>query len=221
MNGYQTDTYYQQFVQEMRRYKGMTPPVKPSAAKTIAIDGKFADWADVTPVFRDATGDTAPRDWAATMKQNHYKNATGRNDLATVQVARDATNVYLHVTTAAKLSPWMDPRWMNIFIDADQNPKTGWLGYDFRVNEPHVGNTSSVQKWSGGKWVEVTTVPMAMGERELELSLSRHLLGFDAGKAVKLDLKVLDNPSPSPDVVSFYTTGDAAPDGRFNFRFEE
>ena len=37
-----------------------------------------------------------------------------------------------------KLTDRDEPNWMLLFIDADSNHKTGWLGYDLVVNRQRV-----------------------------------------------------------------------------------
>ncbi len=54
------DNYYYQMIDGIRRYKGVRPipPIKPA---TVTIDGKFEDWENVTPEFRDTIGDPVQR----------------------------------------------------------------------------------------------------------------------------------------------------------------
>ena len=82
------DDYYWQFVQNLRRYKGVEPPPTTSPRATIAVSANDAAWSAVTPVFHDTVGDVANRDWAGNPAHTHYTDASARNDLATAQVAR-------------------------------------------------------------------------------------------------------------------------------------
>ena len=63
MKGGYGDDYFCQFVANMRRYKGMTPPQTPSAPKTIKLAGPISQWDAVRPLYHDPVGDTANRDW--------------------------------------------------------------------------------------------------------------------------------------------------------------
>jgi hypothetical protein len=45
-------------------------------------------------------------------------------------------------------------------------------------------------------------------------------VGIAAGK-LKMDFKWVDNIPVSADIMDFYDKGDAAPDARFNYHFEE
>ena len=70
-----------------------------------------------------------------------------------------------YAETNAPLSPRTDARWMMLFINADQNPQTGWHGYDLRVNalggDP---NSASVEKWENGVWVKQAAAKMAFAD---------------------------------------------------------
>ena len=58
MRGGFGDNYYWQTVANIRRYKGARPVPVASPAKTIALPGNFAQWADVKPVYLDDLHDT-------------------------------------------------------------------------------------------------------------------------------------------------------------------
>ena len=216
MKGGYTDNYYLQMVANIRRYKGARPVPRAGAARAIAIDGDFAPWRAISPEFRDSIGDTAHRDfdgWGAT----HYTNATGRNDITLAKVARDAQNVTFYAKTAAPLTPRTDARWMMLFIDADQNSRTGWHGYDLRVNaQGGDPKTASVERWSNGQWSATTTGKLAYAGAELELALPRALFG--AGP-LGFDFKWIDNADPD-DISDWFTSGDCAPERRFNYRYQ-
>ena len=214
------DAYYYQFVAEMRRYKGMLPPQRISPRKTVAVDGQFADWRGVTPIYRDTPADVAQRDIDGNPTGTHYENHSARNDFATAQVARDGASVYFHATTVGPLSPPAGERWMMLLIDADANPKTGWNGFDLLVNRTRDGGKCSVETNVGGKWAwkQSADASFASAGREVELALPRTLFG---GGALRFNFKWLDNVPANPTVDNFYTEGDAAPDGRFTFTYSE
>ena len=57
---------------------------------------------------------------------------------------------------------------------------------------------------------------------ELWLELPRAVLGLDAARGpLRFDFKWADNVSDNGDIVSWLDAGDCAPNGRFNYRFEE
>lgn len=222
MQGGYNDNYYWQFVANMRRYKGMLPPATPSPPKRIGIDGKFSDWDDVRPDYRDSIGDIAQRDFDGTVPGAHYINHSARNDIAGAKVARDAKNVYFYVHTAAPLSPATDRNWMMLLIDTDANAATGWHGYDLLVNRSRDGKRCSVERNVGGawQWEKIADAPLRWMGNALELAVPRRL--FANGQAPLLfDFKWVDNIPDKPTIMDFYSYGDVAPNTRFNYRFAE
>jgi len=143
--------YYLQLIDQVRKFKGMTPPESPSEPRTIQI-GKFSGWADVKPHYLHYKGNTMHRDHRGRYDQ-YYRNTTGRNDITGAKVARDGRNLYFYVETAGKLSPQTDRNWMMLFIDTDRDKSTGWNGYDFIVNRvsPAKGK-AVVEKNVGNRW---------------------------------------------------------------------
>ena len=104
------DDYYYQFIANMRRYKGMAPPEMLSAPATIKLNGPLAQWSAVHPVYRDASGDAANRDWDGAVPNAHYTSVSARNDIISAQVARDFSMLYFHVRTAKRLTPASDKK---------------------------------------------------------------------------------------------------------------
>src|SRR5262249_2101976 len=133
MKGGHGDNYVYQMAANIRRFKGARP-IPPVEPRPISIDGRLEDWAGVRPEFRDTIGDPGHRDHPGWGKHLNYANRTGRNDMVAAKVSLDAQAVYFLVRTKDKATGPTDPNWMLLFIDADKDPKTGWLGYDFVVN---------------------------------------------------------------------------------------
>ena len=149
MKGGHGDNYYWQLVANVRRFKGA--PALPSASqpKTIRIDRGFEQWHDVAPEFADHVGETAPRDHDGAAGL-HYANRTGRNDLAACKVARDSRNVYFYVRAREAITPSSGTNWMWLLIDADQNPATGWEGFDYIINRTIENGKTWLEKNEGG-----------------------------------------------------------------------
>lgn len=219
MKGGFGDAYYYQLVSNIRKYKG-TRPLPEVKQVPIAIDGTFADWADAGPVFRDTVGDPADRDHPGWQGQPRFLNKTGRNDITISKVSGDATNVYFYVRTRANLTSPQDPSWMLLYIDADNDPKTGWLGYDYVVNRSNVrtGMTTLERNESEGYvWKAVRDVEFRSAGNELELAIPRSALGVAPG-SFTLQFKWADNIRQTGEWSDFTLNGDVAPNDRFNFR---
>ncbi len=209
------DDYLYQMPANLRRYRGVRT-VPPVTSAPITIDGNFDDWAAVTPEFRDTVGDAADRDWPAFGDRvPRYVNHTGRNDLKSAKVSLVGDRVCFLIRTAGPLirptDPAADPDWMTLYLDADHDPKTGWLGYDLRVSP----GRRVVERNVGGRyvWADPTPVDVAVGPDGLELSLPRSLL-----RSTTVDFKWTDRCYARGDWTDFTLNGDAAPNDRYNFR---
>lgn len=221
MKGGHGDNYYYQLVANVRRYKGASPLPKGSQPKTIDISGNFNQWSDVGPEFRDDVGDTAPRDFAGASGL-HYSNHTGRNDLVTMKVARDADSLYFYARTAAPLTASTDPHWMWLLLSTHDAAHPNWEGYDYIVNRSIDPDGSSwLEECEGGwKWKKVAKIRYRASGNELQLALPRNLLHLPSGPATSIDFKWADNLQHPGDVMDFYLSGDVAPEGRFMYRYQ-
>jgi hypothetical protein len=225
MRGGFGDAYYYQMVAGIRKFKGVRRPAPPSPRKTIAINGDFSQWADVQPEFLDTLHDTTPRNHPGYGDTGTYANETGRNDFDVIKVARDAESFAFYVRTRDTVTAPDENNWMMLLIDADGNAKTGWNGYDVAVNRRRSAEgRATVEKIAGDgdawEWKPIGEAELARRGNELHVAVPRPLLGVANGR-VALDFKWIDNTALTGDVADFIDKGDAAPDGRFNFRFRE
>jgi hypothetical protein len=221
MKGGHGDNYYYQLVANVRRFKGAPPLPKASPSKIIDLDGSFEQWASVEPTFSDDAGDTAPRD-ADGVGGLHYSDHSGRNDLVTMKVARDAQNVYFYCRTSKPITPPTDPNWMWLLIDSDSNRQTGWEGYDYIVNrtiDPD-GSTWLEQNEGGWTWKKTAKLRLVLRGNEMQIAIPRAALGLATGDTkISFNFKWADNVQHPGDIMDFYTSGDVAPEGRFMFRY--
>lgn len=214
VTGLHNDNYYYQLVANVRRYKGQPALPVATQEKTIDLTAGFAQWQDVGPEFTDHAFDNGPRDFGQGARK--YQNKSGRNDITSAKVARDSTNLYFQARTRDALTPVSDPNWMWLLIDADQNPKTGWEGYDFIVNRTIDSGESWVEQNTGGwNWKKIAKIRIQIAGNDLMLTVPRTALGL-ANRA-DLNFKWWDNPQKPGDIMDSYLSGDAAPDGRFNY----
>ncbi|SEA45644.1 hypothetical protein SAMN05660909_02036 [Chitinophaga terrae (ex Kim and Jung 2007)] len=220
MKGGHNDNYYYQLVANIRRFKGMPAPGKASPEKTIKIDGEFAEWQNVTPLFKAHKGSTLHRD-ADGFKGTHYTNTTGRNDIVAARTARDKDYVYFYVETAAPLTPSSDPAWMRLFIDVDREKSTGWEGYDLVVNRVTPNGKAFLERSiNGWNWQKVAEVEFKYNSNQLELRIPRIYLDA-AGRGLNFEFKWSDNMQEEGNIIDFLVNGDVAPAGRFNYLYQE
>ena len=194
------DAYYMQLVANVRRYKGVREIPKVTSRK-VTIDGMFADWREVGPSFLDTPGDPVHRDHPMVGKSGaRLVDKTGRNDIVEAKVSADERCVHFYVRTREALKPGPAENWMLLFVDADANATTGWMGYDFTVRP------GAPEK----------DIAVAAGEREIELSVP--LARFGGRLPPHFDFKWADNCLKENCWRDFTLHGDAAPNDRFSYR---
>jgi hypothetical protein len=217
-----TDNYYMQMAQNIRRYKGVRPIPQLKGLCKIKIDGQFVDWKKVVTEYRDTKGDTFHRNHKGYGGLN-YTNESGRNDIVTSKVAVDNQNICFYAEISEKLTDPTGNNWMLLLVDADNNPETGWYGYDYLINKNVKDEkTSTLMRYDGthpeNPWIEVADLKFRYAGNELELAVPRKLLGL-SGNKFTFDFKWSDNAADLKDPVSLCTNGDTAPNRRFNYRF--
>jgi len=220
MNGGYGDNYYMQMAAAIRRFKGMTPAPQASAARTIDLSGPFGQWDEVRPVYRDHGLDTLPRDFPG-CGDNHYVVRSGRNDFRVLKVARDEQNVYFYAQTDGPITPAADPNWMWLLVRVAGASAPNWEGFEFRVNGQVCGaGKTSVEVCKGGwRWERIGEAAYRVEGRELHIAVSRESLGIGPG-GFSIEFKWIDNAKRPGDILNAYVDGDAAPDGRFRYRYD-
>ena len=216
------DVYYLQLIDNVRQFKGMSPPSKISDYKTIRIGNSIDQWNEVLPEFNHYKGNTFHR--AHRGKNNkYYLNKTGRNDIVKSKVARDNDNIYFYVETADRLTTPKDRNWMMLFIDIDRNKYTGWNGYDIIVNRQSPNNKRVVveknveNRW---EWEKIAECPYVAKENHLEIEIAKEVVSLKK-KKLDFEFKWNDNMQENGNIMDFYVNGDTAPGGRFNFVYSE
>ena len=213
------DNYYMQLVSHIRKYKGARPIPTPSAAKSLQYWHDRADWDDVYPEFRDDIGDIQHRSTLGFQKVAPMNNATGRNDIKLAKVAKDKNYVSFYVETVDAISDFeTSDNWMTLLINSDCNYSTGWSGYDYAVMK-HNGDYCLMRN-QGNRycWTKVCSVRYTLEGNALYFAIEKSLAGLSGD--VDFDFKWADNIPANPDVLDFIDKGDAAPNGRFNYRYK-
>jgi hypothetical protein len=201
MSGGYGDAYYYQLIANVRRFKGMSKI--PQAAPSVT--------------FKDDINDNAQRDhegWAGC----RLAETSGRNDIVSVSATFTDQGVEIRIQTKDTMLPSADEAWLNVFIDLDRNPQTGWNGFDCVVNRTRTtdGKTSIEELLPDGSTRPITHVAMKTSRNSIEIQLSGLPSAFDFSKG--FDFHISDNARLGSD---FYQRGDHAPNRRFNYRLQK
>ncbi|GGD64204.1 fibronectin type III domain-containing protein [Paenibacillus nasutitermitis] len=223
MSGGYGDNYYMQMMGYIRKFKGLSPQLTPSAKKTITINTDFTQWDNVTPEYRDYTGDTVARNnsgWGSAT----YTNNTGRNDFDIMKVARDDNNLYFYASTVNPITAYTDAKWMRLLINTDGNSSNGWKGYDYIINRSGTtATTATVEQSTGGwNWTPAGTVNYKLSGNKIHFAIPRSMIGLGSlSSPMTIQFKWSDNMQTDGNVMDFYVNGDTAPFGRLNYVYTE
>ncbi len=215
------DHYYYQLCANIRRFKGISEPMKTECGQTINIDGSDVQWNWVNNEYVHYTGSTRTRD-AAGWIGLHYENSTMRNDFRNVKVTYDHKNIYFRVETVDDITPYTDKAWMRILIDTDSSGKSpNWEGFEYIINRDSADkNTLTVEKSTGGwNFTQTGTAQYRVDGNVMYVSVPRTVLGFVSNRDIHFNFKFSDNMQTDGDIMDFYKNGDVAPGGRFMFAF--
>ena len=221
MKGGFGDNYLYQTAINLRTYKGTRAIESAFGQWAIDIDGSVGQWYAVGPEYRDYAGDVTHRTspgHVGGLEHGMYVNFSGRNDIVTAKVSGDTQNLYFYVECADNITAPEGARWMNLFINADCNDATGWYGYDFMINRAQKDGYVSVERFVGtDTWAfeSVGSARYTLSGKVLQIELDRDLLGVGD----TFDFKWADNSVPTGDIMEFLDQGDAAPSGRYNYRY--
>lgn len=215
------DNYYLQLVSNVRKYRGATNIPVPTRSLSISLWDDFSQWDEETVEFRDDKGDTFYTSEAVQSPETFDRKT---NDIVRAKVTKNADTYFFYVETMEDITPFeTSERWMRLLLNIDCDYSTGWNGYDFMIGkDASTGRYSLMRNAAQGKysWETVGEVDFRMDGNRMHVAVSRELLGHD-GVEKDFDFKWADNTSDNnPDILSFISDGDVAPNGRFNYRYK-
>ena len=216
------DYYYCQLAANIRRYKGVSRYIAQPKAAAIDINGNIGQWDNENIVtYNHYAHNTYARDidgWSTT----HYTNPGVRNDIVSAKVSYDKNNVYFYVETLDALTPETDENWMRLLLDTETASKdySGWEEFEYILNRTAPdGEGMLLERSTGGwNWETVGRVDYSVRDNVLQVAIPRKLLGFGSG-GLEFNFKWCDANLADGDILTLYTDGDAAPEGRFCFHF--
>lgn len=211
------DNYYMQMIEYIRKYKGLDKENAVDNNKTITINKEFKQWNDVKAFYKDYTNDIVNRNNLG-FGSVRYTNTSGRNDINEMKVASDSNNIYFLVTCVGNITSPTGNNWMNLYIRSGNN-NPNWEGYDFILNRVTPSSSKAVlekcNKNGSFSWTKVADVNYSVHKSFMMVSIPKSALGI-SGNSFTIQFKWADN-TVSGDIFSFYSDGDAAPQGRLNY----
>lgn len=213
------DNYYYQMVAYIRRYKGVHPlPFVHSAS--IRMNGPFAQWQNVGPLFVNNAGLAVHRD-SVGWGNKHYVNNTGRNDIVASKFTYDQKNVYFWVKTLKPITSWRDKSWMLLFLNVPHRGEKSWMGFNYVIDRHLINDhTAVVEKNVDGKyrWKSVGRARIRVRGNQLQMSVPRSVLGIAGHMPNEIHFKWADNIQQTGKWTDFYLNGDCGPPFRFYYR---
>ena len=216
------DNYYYQMADFIRRFKGTKPSPTFTTTDTIRIDGQTDEWKPVQAAYADDKGDIAFRNHFGYGRMGQLVNTTGRNDIVQAKVANDGTYLYFYVKTASDITPYKDKNWMRLFINVIGSDKPNWEHFQYMINGEVTDETTTSLAVCRGNWDWETQqeISYRVEGSEMELAIPMASLGIKNVRDFKIDFKWIDNAVSKGDIQECLTDGDAAPNGRFRYRYQ-
>lgn len=212
------DNYYYQMTGYIRQYKGTGAVTQASGQTSISLTDNAA-WANVGPVYGDNVGDVEWRNELGIFSNLTYVNNTGRNDLVSAKVSQDADYLYFMVNTAENIIVDDGANWMNLYIDLDNNPATGWEGFDLALNRARDGHYVAVESlkdgWAGA---HIGQALYTVNGNQMVIRLAKATVGV-SGHISNLCFKWADNSTLDGNIMEFMDLGDTAPNDRFSYMY--
>jgi len=144
------------------------------------------------------------------------------NQQQILQIALEQSAIDLSCTVE-DLTSYTDAYWMRLYIDMGQSDKN-WENYEFILNKQNPENetTAILERFTGnGFETEVVgKVTYSVQGNVMMVCIPKTLLGIPADTyKFSLDFKWVDNANEDElgDIMLWYSNGDVAPIGRFNY----
>ncbi len=185
-------------------------------------DFSAESWADVKSEYRDFVGDALERNYRDAFSTTTYVDTSNRNDIASVKVTHDSTNLYVRVETAEAITSYngTDKNWMNLLIKTEDGNENSFGGFQYIINRAPDGNGKTTIERSVGEynWESAGTAEYAVSGNVILYSIPLSALGLNAENCY-IRIKACDNVTHYDDIMDYYVSGDSAPIGRFAYAY--
>lgn len=223
MKGGHGDNYYWQMVSNIRRFKGMAPEIAackpvtdPEGWKDVMrVNSGFWGKAVIFDAFRGNAKKRNSDGWGG--KKNVNENVA--YDIRGARAAHDAGNLYFFVNFSQVV--YYDDCKLKLFIDVDRKHETGWEGYDYMVDLSTGSGSYDILKSVGNawKWEKCGSAESSVRSDVIAMKVPRKSIGLASG-GFSIEFKWADSLPGTGDASEFWTDGDVAPTGRFNYLYK-
>jgi len=218
------DGFYMQLLRHVREIKYG----KATAFKTEKIKIKnlsdLSVWDSIKTEYADFEGDAMARDGENAVNIPHsYVDNSNRNDIASIKVAHDESNLYFAVKTMEDVTEHEngDNGWMNIMFGVTEN-ENAFMGFNYIINRhPNKTGKTSIEKCVANgeyKWQMVAEAEYAKVGNVMVYKIPLSAVGL-GDKNLTFTFKVTDNVFKPEEEMSYYIYGDSAPIGRMAFAY--
>ena len=110
---------------------------------------------------------------------------------------------------------------MTLLLNTNLIYNDGWEGYDYMVSKDDSQDALFLYSYdkASNSWILVKRVQFACEGNKLMLQIRKSDLAMASD--VDFDFKWIDNiPMSSTEILDFIVDGEAAPNGRFNYRYK-
>lgn len=143
-----------------------------------AIDGKFDEWKGTNPLAEDTKEDVGAEDVV---------------DWTAFWAMRDNENLYFSYACAKPLD-WSANAWRyNVFIDTDNNPETGYKGYDgnWAIGADYLLQGGIIFKFNGPsqtawEWQEIGSQKYFIESNQVEIQVPYTVIGITVSQKVNI-----------------------------------
>ena len=210
-NGGFQDAYYLQLIDNVRRFKSTGNTIPRPNKTTIDVSKGGAAWSSVNNIYYSGSLKSYERKSKSVGNVYTYEQDAPRNNIQSIKVADDGTNLYFLVESDKDMVSVTDATFSNIYIGVDNLERKGWEGYEFVISPAQ----KKLYSLSGtGKRTQAGSVEAVVDGKYLVVSVPIKSLGATDG----VYFKVTDNFN-STNIMDTYTTGKCLPMGRLSWYY--
>ena len=145
----------------------------------------------------------------------------GRNDIVEAKMANDGKTLWFYVRTDRPITPCTDPKWMRLFIDVKGSELPDLEGFQYAVGNPAAdgSKTALSRSRNGWNWEKIADLDYRVSDNEMVVAVPFAAIGMKNPKSFTVDFKWIDNAVDQGDIQQCLSDGDAAPNGRFRYRY--